>query len=135
MKLLHTITLGVLAFGLAHPALAQGHDHHKHRQEARGEAHADHMLESYSEVASALYKDDLAGARKAAAGMVKHDKDSAMAKPARAIADSQSLDEARKHFQTLSEVAVPIARTENTMHVAHCPMARNGKGADWLNKA
>jgi len=58
-----------------------------------------------------------------------------MAKPARAIADSQSLDEARKHFQTLSEVAVPIARTENTMHVAHCPMAMNGKGADWLQKS
>jgi len=37
-------------------------------------------------VASALYKDDLAGARKAAAGIVKHHKDSAMAKPGRAMA-------------------------------------------------
>ena len=58
-----------------------------------------------------------------------------MAKPAQAIAASDSLDAARKHFKALSDVAIPVAKREKTMHVAHCPMAMKGKGADWLQKS
>ena len=76
-----------------------------------------------------------AAAKKAAAGMVKHDKDSAIAKPAQAIADSKNIEEARTHFKMLSDMAIPIAKKEKTMHLAHCPMAMGGKGADWLQKS
>ena len=93
------------------------------------------MLEGYAALSTALYKDDFAAAKKTAAGMVKHDKDSAMAKHAQAIADSKSIEDARKHFKELSDVAIPIAKKEKTMHVAHCPMAMKGKGADWLQKS
>jgi hypothetical protein len=86
-------------------------------------------------VSTALYKDDLAAAKKAAAGMVKHDKKSAMAKPCKAIADSKTIDEARKHFEKLSDIAIPVAKKAKTMHVAHCPMAMGGKGASWLQKS
>jgi hypothetical protein len=57
-----------------------------------------------------------------------------MAKPAQSIADSKSLAEARKHFEALSKAAIPVAKKEKLMHVAHCPMAMDGKGADWLQK-
>lgn len=131
MKLNPLITLGAIALAFTSPAaLAEkSHDHHKK------EAHARHMLEGYAAVSNALYKDDLAAAKKNAVGMVKHDKDSKMAKPAQAIADSKTLEEARKHFKQLSDIAIPIAKREKTMHVAHCPMAMNGKGADWLQKS
>jgi hypothetical protein len=49
-------------------------DKHDHKA-AEHEAHADHMLESYAALSTALYKDDLASAKKAAAGIVKQDKE------------------------------------------------------------
>ena len=130
MKFNPALTLGLIGLALATPSV-MAEDKHKH-DEASHEAHADHMLEGYAVVSTALYKDDLAAAKKAASGMVKHDKDSAMAKHAQAIADSKSIDDARKHFKELSDIAIPIAKKEKTMHVAHCPMAMDGKGADWL---
>ncbi|MGB6220087.1 DUF3347 domain-containing protein [Haloferula sp.] len=133
MKINPALTLGLIGLAFATPAVMaeDGHDHGA----AGHEAHADHMLEGYAVVSTALYKDDLAAAKKAAAGMVKHDKDSAMAKPAQAIADSKNIEEARTHFKMLSDLAIPIAKKEMTMHVAHCPMAMGGKGADWLQKS
>jgi hypothetical protein len=57
-----------------------------------------------------------------------------MVKHARSIVVSKNLEEARKHFKELSDVAIPIAKAEKTMHLAHCPMAMGGNGADWLQK-
>jgi len=133
MKINYALALSLLGLAFATPAaLAEdGHDH-----KAGGhEAHADHMLEGYAAVSTALYKDDLAAAKKAAAGMVKHDKHSALAKPAKAIADSKHIEVARVHFKTLTDLAIPIAKKEKTMHRMHCPMAMGGKGADWLQKS
>lgn len=133
MKINHALALSLIGFAFATPAVMaeEGHDH-----AATGhEAHAEHMLEGYAVVSTALYKDDLAAAKKAAAGMVKHDKDSAMAKPAQAIADSKDIAQARTHFKELSDAAIPVAKSEKTMHQMHCPMAMDGKGADWLQKS
>jgi hypothetical protein len=96
---------------------------------------ASQMLEGYAVVSTALYNDDLQAAQKAAVGMVKYDKDSALAKHAQLIADSKSIEEARNHFREFSDVAISIAKAEKTMHVVHCPMAMGGKGADWLQKS
>jgi hypothetical protein len=132
MKIKSTLVAGLLGLSIATPTvMADEHKHHK----AKHEAHADHMLEGYALVSSALYKDDLAAAKKAAADMVKHDKKSAMAKPAKAIADSKTIAAARKSFKELSDIAIPIAKKEKSMHVAHCPMAMNGKGAHWLQSS
>jgi hypothetical protein len=129
MKFNPALALGLIGFAFTSPTVMA--EEHKH--DAGGhEAHADHMLEGYAVVFTALYKDDLAAAKKAAAGMVKHDKASAMAKPAQAIADSKTIEDARKHFKELSVIAIPIAKKEKTMHVAHCPMALDGEGANWL---
>ncbi len=123
MKFNLALTMALFGFISATPAMA-----------ADQEAHAGHMLEGYAVVSTALYMDDLAAATNAATGIVKHDKDSALAKHAQAIANSKSLAEARKHFEVLSKVAIPVAKKEKVMHVAHCPMAMDGNGADWLQK-
>jgi len=144
MKIKHTLGLSLIGFAFATPAImaAEGHNHasaghqaHADHAPASHEAHAAHMLEGYAVVSTALYKDDLAAAKKAAAGMVKHDKASAMAKHAQAIADSKDIETARMHFKMLSDVALPVAKKEKTMHQMHCPMAADGKGADWLQKS
>lgn len=132
MKRNQAIALSLLGFFLASPTITAAEPH----QETAGkEAHADHMLEGYSVLSTALYKDDLAGAKKAAEGMVKHDKDSAMAKHCQAIADSKTLEEARTHFQACSAIAIPMAKEKKMMHEMHCPMAADGKGANWLQKS
>lgn len=130
MKIKSALTLGLLTLAFATPS-ALAEDKHDHKA-AEHEAHANHMLKGYAALSTALYKDDFAAAKKAAAGMVKHDEESAMAKHAQKIADTKSIEDARKHFKELSDVAIPIAKKEKTMHVAHCPMAMKGKGADWL---
>ncbi len=133
MKTNHALALGLLSFALAIPAVMaeKGDDH----AAAGHEAKADHMLDGYAAVSTALYKDDLAAAKKAAAGMAMHDKDSAMSKHAQAIADSESIEDARIHFKELSDACIPVAKKEETMHRMHCPMAMDGKGADWLQKS
>lgn len=131
MKINPVLALSLVAFTFAAPAVMA----EENQKDANHEAHADHMLEGYAALSTALYKDDLATAQKTAAGMVKHDKDSAMAKHAQAIADSKTIEDARMHFKELSDIAIPIAKKEGTMHVAHCPMAMDGKGADWLQQS
>ncbi len=132
MKSKLTFAISLLAFAYATPALIA----EEHSKEAiTKEAHPDHMFEGYSAVATALYKDDLEAAKKAAAGMVKHDKDSAMATHCQAIADSKTIEEARTHFKMLSDAAIPVAKKEKMMHEMHCPMAFDNKGANWLQKS
>ncbi len=133
MKTNHSLALSLIVFALATPAV-MAKDGKEHAAVAE-ETHANHMLEGYAAISAALYKDDLAVAKKAAAGMVKHDKASVMAKHAQAIADSKDLDQARMHFKELSDAAIPVAKAEKTMHQMHCPMAMDGKGADWLQKS
>lgn len=127
-----TLAISLLGFALATPALLA---EEPHLAAATKEAQADHMLEGYSEVSSALYKDDLAAAKKAAGDLVKSDKGSALVKHCQAIADSKTLDEARLHFKELSDAAIPTAKDKKTMHEMHCPMAFGGKGASWLQKS
>ena len=78
---------------------------HNHANHSHKEAHADPMLEGYNVVATALYKDDLATAKKAAAGMVKHDEKSALAVQAKELSNAKTIEEARK---SLSAGGIPI---------------------------
>ncbi len=132
MKRNQVIALSLFGFFLASPIITAEEPHH---ETAAKEAQADHMLEAYSVLSTALYKDDLEAAKKAAADMVKHDKDGAMSKHAQAIADSKTLAEARTHFKELSDLAIPVAKEKKMMHVMHCPMAFDNKGADWLQSS
>ena len=127
------LAFSLLVFPLATPLVMaeDGND----RKPATQKTDINPTMEGYTTVSTALYKDDFETAKKAAAAMVKDNKDSPLAKHAQAIADSKSIDEARTHFKELSDVAIPIAKKQGILHVAHCPMAMEGKGADWLQKS
>ena len=126
------LAISLLGIAFASPTL-KAQEHH---QEAAGkEVQPDVMVEGYSVIATALYKDDLEAAKKAAGGLVKSNKDSALVKHCQAIADSKTLDDARIHFKELSDAAIPTAKEKKTMHEMHCPMAFGGKGASWLQKS
>ena len=64
MKSKLTLAISLIGFAYATPFLVA----EEHAQGApTKEAHKDHMFEGYSAVSTALYKDDLAAAKKAAA--------------------------------------------------------------------
>lgn len=132
MKTKHLITITLLGLSLATPVI-KAED--PKPETAAKEAKADSLLEGYADLSTALYKDDLAAAKKAAASMAQHHKDSAMAKSCQAIVDSKTLEEARTQFKLCSDVAIPMAKEKNMMHEMHCPMAADGKGANWLQKS
>ncbi|MCP5537100.1 MAG: DUF3347 domain-containing protein [Akkermansiaceae bacterium] len=93
------------------------------------------ILEGYNAVATALYKDDLGSAKKAAANLAKHDEKSSMATSAKKLSQAKTIKEARSIFNDLSAAAIKIAKTSKEWKVAHCPMANGNKGGDWLQKA
>jgi hypothetical protein len=88
-------------------------------------------LKGYTDVSTALYKDNLEDAKKQAADAAKDVKDEKIAKHYQGIADSKSLEEARKHFKELSGLLIPVAKEAKTMHEMHCPHAK----ANWLQKS
>ena len=133
MKINYALALGLIGLAFATPAVMA--EEAKDHVAASKETHASQMLDSYSSVSAALYKEDLAAAKKAAGSLFAHDKESAMGKHAQAIVDSKDIEGARMHFKELSDAAIPVAKTEKIMHQMHCPMAMDGKGADWLQKS
>jgi len=133
--LVTTVSIAIFGFAMtAAPLSAADHDH-DHGGHSHKKAHADHMLEGYVAVANALYKDDLASAKKIAGGIVKHDKKSTLAAPATEISKAKTIEAARKSFNALSAAAIEISKKEKGYKVAHCPMANGNKGGDWLQKS
>ncbi len=95
------------------------------------EAHSGEMLKAYIKVSTALSKDDLATAKKAAASISEHNGDSSLAKSATALSKAKNIKAARKEFQTLSKNAIKISEGHKGFYVMHCSMVKGGAG-DWL---
>jgi hypothetical protein len=133
MKINFTLALSLIGLTFATPSTLA--EHGQNHKAGDHEAHTKRMLEGYAAVSKSLYMDNLIVAKAIAAGMVAYDKNSAMAKPAKAIAASKDIKTARMHFKMLSDAAILIAKKQKTMHWMHCPMAMGGKGADWLQKS
>ena len=56
---------------------------------------------------------------------------------AKKIADTKDAKSQRGNFDTLSEniyKLIKVSKSETTVYFQHCPMANNGKGANWLSK-
>ena len=56
---------------------------------------------------------------------------------AKKIADTKDAKTQRGNFDTLSEniyKLIKVSKSETTVYFQHCPMANNGKGANWLSK-
>ncbi len=53
------------------------------------------------------------------------------------IADTKEVTHQRDHFNTLSKSSyqlIKVTKQESPTYYQHCPMANDGKGADWLSK-
>lgn len=110
-------------------------------------AQVDGLLPSYFAVQEALADDSLADAKKAAAQLTQildkaspDEAVSGMGPSARKIAGAESIDAARKAFQTLSDAMIKRvsekgASGADDVYLAHCPMAFGYKGADWLQSS
>lgn len=118
----------------ATPLTAADHDHN-HDIHSHKEAQPDSALDSYLTVANALYKDDLATAKKAAADIAKLGEKTPLTTSAKELSNAKSIADARKTFNALSAAAIKTAKTNKSYKIAHCPMANGNKGGDWLQKA
>lgn len=96
---------------------------------------SDAVLASYVELSSALYKDDLKAAQKAAKAIAAKEGSSSLGKHAAQLAKSSDIKSARSSFTKISEVLVPAAKGSKSYKKAHCPMANGGKGGYWLQSA
>lgn len=135
MKTKLTLMAALLGLAITLPALQAEESHHaktevKTEVKAEDKAKAEEKLAGYTDVSTALYKDDLEAAKKAAAAAAKQTKDEAAAKHYQGIADSQSLDDARKHFKELSDLLIPAGKMGG-MHEMHCPHYK----MNWLQKS
>lgn len=134
----HLLSLLLLASYWATPAVLaddKKHEGHaKHEKHGGHEAHAGHMLKGYVSVADALYKDDLAAAKKAAIKMTEHDEESMLSKPSEEVGKAKDIKAARESFKKLSAEAVKLAKMHKKggYTVMVCPMVKDGKGV-WLS--
>lgn len=95
---------------------------------ARADEKNAQWLGQYVAISEALAADDLVAAKKASAELASTD--SKLAGEAKAVAESDSLESARKKFRPLSKSAVALAKNEKGFYVMTCPMAK----ADWVQK-
>jgi len=133
MKTKLILMTALLGLALASPPLrAEEHPHTHPAADAKAEDKdkAEAKLAGYTDVSTALYKDDLDAAKKAAAEASKQTKDEKAAKHYQGIADSKSLDEARKHFKELSDLLIPDGKMCG-MHEMYCPHYK----MKWLQKS
>jgi hypothetical protein len=92
-------------------------------------------LAGYIDVASALYRDNLAAAKTAASAIVKQNKKSPLAAPALELSKAKTIEAARKSFNALSTAAIQEAKNDKSYKVAVCPKANANKGGHWLQKS
>ena len=110
----------------------------------------------YTELHTALAADDLGGAQAASLALraatsaigateiapnarrTWHELASTVADAASKLETSSTLDGARSEFERISmatEVALRVLGSTAPMHVMHCPMAFDGRGARWLQRS
>jgi copper chaperone CopZ len=136
-----------------------GNNHSGHTQKEITTAAAENQLQAvfdnYFAVKDALVKTDGTAASEKAASLlsalnaVKMDKlktDEHMAwmkvqeqlkEDAEHISGTKDIEHQREHFISLSKnmiVLIKAAKPSGTVYLQHCPMANEGKGADWLSK-
>lgn len=92
------------------------------------------VLDAYLKVSQALAADDLNGAKSAAtdlAAKAKTGGNEALVKHASELAKSDSIENARDHFQMASAEATKLAEGKSGYYLMTCPMAK----ADWVQSS
>ena len=98
----------------------------------------------YLALKDALVKDDAEGAKAAAAKIqsVLTGKEDELGKKllfdAEHISGTTEIGHQRDHFEVLSKNVIALntqVQTDQDLYVQHCPMAFDGKGADWVSNS
>ncbi len=104
------------------------------------EEDTDAILEGYMNIENALADDNSEYAQKAATKLLNETtalNESYMKKTLEELSKASDLPEQRKHFATLSKQLYTIFNETDlegkTIYWNHCPMAMDGKGANWLS--
>lgn len=128
----------------------------KHKENSEvAQTNLENVFETYFELKDALVDSNSKSASKSASDLVirmeKVDMQSLDAETHRVwmekrmplkentstIASSKELEEQRTNFKALSEniyVLMKASKLNNAIYYQHCPMANEGKGANWLSK-
>ena len=137
--------------------VAENHENHteKANEEVQNDDQLKAVFDNYFAVKNALVKTDGATASKTSAellsainavNMEKLEMDVHMVwmkvmkelkSDATTISDSKDIKTQRASFDTLSEniyKLIKVSKQENPVYYQHCPMANDGKGANWLSK-
>lgn len=96
------------------------------------------VWDAYTNVKLALIASDAAKAKTAAANlaMIFDESNAGLKSKAESIATTEDLKEQRKAFSQFSVAAEKYFKNKvaaGTLYKQHCPMAFDGKGADWLS--
>jgi Cu(I)/Ag(I) efflux system membrane fusion protein len=113
-------------------------------------------IEGYIDVQKALAEDDLEAAKKAASALLRRldqvripqpvdavklwrEISSSARKDAGSIAKASDIEDARGKFEGLSSAVLRVVRTfgnplDDSLVLAHCPMAFGSRGASWLQE-
>lgn len=95
----------------------------------------DPLLQQYFELKDALVRSDAQASQASADSLFHLAEDEAMLKYAALIAEANDLQVQREHFEELSLAMIDYAKSVESptaYYVQFCPMALNGKGAQWL---
>ena len=121
-------------------ASMKGHDgdHGTHDKPGKApEVGMSGLLDDWLALQTALAGDDAAASAKAAKALAKRLKPTDLAGKAKAVADAEGLAGMRGELGPLAGALVRqvTARgSDRALIHAHCPMARDGKGGDWLQR-
>lgn len=95
----------------------------------------DALVKAYFELKDALVASDMAGAKAAAEKLAAATQDSAMQVEVNAVVNAADLADQRVAFEAVTASVVAYAKSTNVgaeVYVQYCPMAFDGKGAQWL---
>lgn len=130
--------------GHEHGSHGQAHSHDDHGQDhGHSHAHEHHTgspdegaLSHYIAIQETLAADSMDGIGERAAKLAERLSDSETAAAARMIAQTDDIEAARRHFETVSVALLADLKehgsSEGAFYEAHCPMAFNNRGASWI---
>ncbi len=97
-------------------------------------------ITNYMSIKDALVASDSEATSKAAMALVTSANEEGLSEEiinaAQAVAVEEHLENQRTHFETLSNLLIDVAKTEemgSSLFVQYCPMAFGNKGASWIS--
>ena len=112
------------------------HSHGDHGQDHDVVTQGEGVIHHYIAIQETLAADSMDQVGEHAAKLAEKLSDTEAVAAARAIAQTDDIATARRHFETVSNALLAELKehgsSEGTFHEAHCPMAFGNRGASWI---